>query len=66
MNDINEENWLTGPINKKSFQKVESLFDKVRIKKNPEYPSELPQNLQSIDSIEMQNIEGQTQSFQER
>ena len=65
MNDINEENWLTTPINKKSFQKVESLFDTVRIKKNPEYPSELPQNLQSIDSIEMQNIEGQTQSFQE-
>ena len=53
MNDINEENWLTAPINKKSFQKVESLFDTVRIKKNSEYPSELPQNLQSIDSIEI-------------
>ena len=33
--------------------------------KNPEYPSELPQNLQSGDSIEIQNIEGQTQSFKD-
>ena len=65
MNDMNKDNWLSAPINKKSFQNVESLFDTTRIKRSSEDPSEIPLNLQSIDSIEIQNIEGQTQSFNE-
>lgn len=62
---MNKENWLTAPINKKSFQNIESLFDTIRLKRSSDAPSEIPLNLQSLDSIEMQNIEGQTQSFRE-
>ena len=62
---MNKENWLTAPINKKSFQNIESLFDTIRLKRSADAPSEIPLNLQSLDSIEMQNIEGQTQSFRE-
>ena len=65
MNDMNVNNWLTAPINKRSFQNIESLFDSIRIKRSSEVPSEIPLNLQSLDTIEIQNIEGQTQSFQE-
>ena len=65
MNDMNVKNWLTAPINKRSFQNVESLFDTVRIKRSSEVPSEIPLNLRSLDSIEIQNIEGQTQSFKD-
>ena len=57
---MNKENWLTAPINKKSFQNIESLFDTIRLKRSSDAPSEIPLNLQSLDSIEMQNIEGQT------
>ena len=62
---MNKENWLTAPINKKSFQNIESLFDTIRLKRSSDAPSEIPLNLQSLDSIEMQNIEGETQSFRE-
>ena len=62
---MNKENWLSAPINKKSFQNVESLFDTIRLKKSSEDPSEIPLNLQSLDSILIQNIEGETQSFKE-
>ena len=62
---MNKENWLTAPINKKSFQNIESIFDTIRLKRSSDAPSEIPLNLQSLDSIEMQNIEGQTQSFRE-
>ena len=62
---MNKESWLTAPINKKSFQNIESLFDTIRLKRSSDAPSEIPLNLQSLDSIEMQNIEGQTQSFRE-
>ena len=58
MNDVNKENWLTTPINKQSFQNVESLFDTIRIKRSSEVPSEIPLNFQSLDSIEIQDIEG--------
>ena len=62
---MNKENWLTAPINKKSFQNIESLFDTIRLKRSSDAPSEIPLNLQSLDSIEIQSIEGQTQSFRE-
>ena len=65
MNDMNVKNWLTAPINKRSFQNVESLLDTIRIKRSSEVPSEIPLNLRSLDSIEIQNIEGQTQSFKD-
>ena len=65
MNDMNVNNWLTAPINKRSFQNVESLFDTIRIKRSSEVPSEIPLNLRSLDSIEIQNIEGQTKSFKD-
>ena len=65
MNNINSSNWLTAPSNKQSFQNIESLFDTIRLKRNSDVPSDIPLNLQSLDSIVMQNIEGQTQSFRE-
>ena len=65
MTKITSENWLETPNNKESFQKVEALFDTVRIKRGSEEPSILPQKLQSLDSIQIQDIEGQNQTFQE-
>lgn len=65
MNKITSENWLEAPNNKESFQKVESLFDSVRIKRSSQEPSRLPQNLKSLDSIQIQDIEGQNQTFKE-
>jgi len=65
MTSINRENWLNTPINKKSFQNVESLFETTRIKRSPDDPSKLPLNHKSINTLQMQNIEGQTQSFDE-
>ena len=61
MNNINQENWLIAPNNKESFQKVESLFESVRIKRNSQEPSKLSQNLKSLDSIQIQDMEGQNQ-----
>ena len=57
MTKITSENWLEAPNNKESFQKVESLFDSVRIKRSSREPSRLPQNLKSLDSIQIQDIE---------
>ena len=37
---MNKENWLTAPINKKSFQNIESLFDTIRLKRSSGAPSE--------------------------
>jgi len=65
MGKINTENWLESPNNKESFQKVESLFESVRIKRNSQEPSRLSQNLKSLDSIQIQDMEGQNQTFQE-
>ena len=65
MKDINSENWLSAPINKTSFQNVESLFETIRLKKSHEEPSELPLNLSQIDSIQIQDIEGKLQTFEE-
>jgi len=65
MNKITSENWLEASNNKESFQKVESLFDSVRIKRSSQEPSRLPQNLKSLDSIQIQDIEGQNQTFKE-
>ena len=65
MTKITSENWLETPNNKESFQKVEALFDTVRIKRGSEEPSILPRKLQSLDSIQIQDIEGQNQTFQE-
>ena len=65
MKKITSENWLEASNNKESFQKVESLFDSVRIKRSSQEPSRLPQNLKSLDSIQIQDIEGQNQTFKE-
>ena len=65
MTKITSENWLEAPNNKESFQKVESLFGSVRIERNSQEPSRLPQNLKSLDSIQIQDIEGRNQMFQE-
>ena len=65
MSKINTENWLEEPNNKKSFQKVESLFESVRIRRNSQEPSKLSQNLKSLDSIQIQDMEGKNQTFQE-
>ena len=56
MSKINTENWLEAPNNKESFQKVESLFESVRIRRNSQEPSELSRNLKSLDSIQIQLI----------
>ena len=65
MSKINTENWLEAPNNKESFQKVESLFESVRIKRSSREPSRLSQNLNSLDSIQIQDIEGQNKTFRE-
>ena len=65
MSKINIENWLEAPNNKESFQKVESLFESVRIRRNSQEPSKLSQKLKSLDSIQIQDMEGQNQTFQE-
>ena len=65
MSKINTENWLEAPNNKESFQKVESLFESVRIKRSSQEPSRLSQNLNSLDSIQIQDIEGQNKTFRE-
>ena len=65
MSKINTENWLEEPNNKESFQKVESLFESVRIKRSSQEPSRLSQNLNSLDSIQIQDIEGQNKTFRE-
>ncbi len=65
MSDFNPKNWLNAPINKTSFQQVESLFETIRLKRNPEEPSELPLKLSAIDSIKIQDIEGRSQSLDE-
>ena len=63
MSKINTENWLEAPNNKESFQKVESLFESVRIKRSSQEPSRLSQNLNSLDSIQIQDIEGQNKTL---
>ena len=65
MTDFNAENWLSAPINKTSFQNVESLFETIRLKKSLEGPSLLTLNLKSIDSIQLQDIEGNSRTFEE-
>ena len=65
MSKINTENWLEAPNNKESFQKVESLFESVRIKRSSQEPSRLSLNLNSLDSIQIQDIEGQNKTFRE-
>ena len=65
MSKINTENWLEAPNNKESFQRVESLFESVRIKRNSQEPSRLSQNLKSLDSIQIQDMEGQNQTCRE-
>ena len=65
MSKINTENWLEATNNKESFQKVESLFESVRIKRSSQEPSRLSQNLNSLDSIQIQDIEGQNKTFRE-
>ena len=51
MTKITSENWLETPNNKESFQKVEALFDTVRIKRGSEEPSILPHHIQPLYSI---------------
>ena len=65
MTKLTVENWLSDTNNKESFQKVESLFESVRIKRSSQEPSRLSQNLNSLDSIQIQDIEGQNQTFRE-
>ena len=56
---------LIDEYNKKSVQNVESLFESVRIRRNSQEPSKLSQNLKSLDSIQIQDMEGKNQTFQE-
>ena len=57
MNDMNVKNWLTAPINKRSFQNIESLFDSIRIKRGTRLTS-------IIDSIKLQPIFSRNKKFE--
>ena len=65
MTKITTDNWLSSTNNTWSFQNVQSLFPTARIKRGSKAPSNLPVDLQSIGSIQIDDIEGNKKSLNE-
>ena len=63
MTKITTDNWLSLANNGWSFQNVQSLFPTTRIKRGSKEPSILPADLQSIGSIQIDDVEGNKQSL---
>ena len=65
MKKITQDNWLSSSNNDWSFQNVQSLFPTARIKRGTKASSILPADLQSIGSIQIDDVEGNKQSLDE-
>ena len=62
---VTHDNWGYPPFNRESFQNVQGLFPTARLKRGSGPASDIPMNLQSIEAVEFENLEGNKQSIRQ-
>ena len=62
---VSHDNWGYPPFNRESFQNVQGLFPTARLKRGSGPASDIPMNLQSIEAVEFENLEGNKQSIRQ-